>query len=443
MKRKRKSNLFDYIRKDKATRIALTKENHEIFFSVYFSRYLKHKTAPFQKEMFALTEDQSTPLVVLCAFRNSGKSVINTLSYPIWGILGVQSKKFILIVSQVKEQAALHFKNLKNELATNDLLKEDLGPFRDESDEWNAQTIFIKNYKARIIVASKEQAIRGIKHGAFRPDLVIVDDPDDLSSVKTQEGRDATYDWFTSEIMPLGDSNTKVVVTGNLLNEDCLLMRLKNEIAEGIRSGVYKEYPIITDNGTIMWPGKFPNMQAIEKERKKIGNKFTWSREYLLKIVDDREPIISRDWIGYYRDLPQPLRGQHYEYALGVDLAISEKDSADYTAIVSCMIIGSGDEERIYILPNPINERMQIPKTIEKIKIIAKSFGRYSTSIYVEEVMLQGYLTQLLRESCFRAEGLQIHGMDKRARLEMVATWVFNRWILFPENWTFKEDSEN
>lgn len=171
----------------------------------------------------------------------------------------------------------------------------------------------------------------------------------------------------------------------------------------------------------------------MKKKRKKIGNKFTWSREYLLKIIDNREPIISRDWIGYYRDLPQPLRGQHYEYALGVDLAISEKDSADYTAIVSCMIIGSGDEKRIYILPNPINERMQIPQTIEKIKIIAKSFGRYSTSIYVEEVMLQGYLTQLLRESCFRAEGLQIHGMDKRARLEMAATWIFNKWILFPE----------
>ncbi len=268
-RKKRKNNLFDYIKKDKATRIALTRENHEVFFSVYFSRYLKYKTAMFQKVIFALTEDQSIPLVVLCAFRNSGKSVINTLSYPIWGILGVQSKKFILIVSQVKEQAALHFKNLKNELATNDLLKEDLGPFRDESDEWNAQTIFIKNYKARIIVASKEQAIRGIKHGAYRPDLVVVDDPDDLSSVKTQEGRDATYDWFTSEILPLGDKNTKVVITGNILHSDCLLMRLKNEIAEGIRSGVYKEYPIVTDNGTVMWPGKFPNLEAVEKEKKK------------------------------------------------------------------------------------------------------------------------------------------------------------------------------
>lgn len=434
MKRKPKKvkNLFDYIRKDKATRIAVTKQNHQVFFSVYFSHFVKYKTGLFQKEIFNLTEDQSIPLVVLCSFRNSGKSTINTLSYPIWGILGEQQKKFILIVSQVKEQAALHFKNLKTELETNQLLKEDLGPFRDDS-EWNAQSIFIKNYNARIVVASKEQAIRGIKHGSFRPDLIIVDDPDDLSSVKTQESRDATYNWFTSEILPLGDNNTKVVVSGNMLHQDCLLMRLKTEIAAGIRSGIYREYPIITDEGAIMWPGKFPNIAAIEAERKRIGDKFSWSREYLLKIIDDYEPVISKDWIGYYRELPEPLRGQHFEYAMGIDLAISERDSADFTAIVSCKIIGSGDNRRIYILPNPINERMQIPKIIDKIKIIAKSYGRYSTSIYVEEVMLQGYLTQLLKESCFRAEGLQIHGLDKKTRLGMTAIWIFNKWILFPE----------
>ena len=433
MKRKpRKKDLFDFIRKDKATRKALIEGNHEVFFSVYLSHYLKYKTALFQKEMFSLSEDQSAQLTVICAFRNSGKSSINTLSYPIWAILGEQSKKFVLIISQVKEQASLHFKNLKNELETNQLLKEDLGPFKNGT-EWNAQSIFIKNHNARIIVASKEQSVRGIRHGSFRPDLIIIDDPDDLSSVKTQEGRDATYDWFTSEILPLGDKNTKIVVLGNLLHQDCLIMRLKKEIEEGTRSGIYKEYPIMRDDGTITWPGKFPNIGAIEDERKRIGNKFTWGREFELRVIDNHEPIISKDWIGYYRDLPEPLRGQHFEYAMGVDLAISEKDSADYTAIVSCMIIGSGADRRIFILPNPINERMQIPQIIGKIKIIAKSYGRFSTSIYVEEVMLQGYLTQLLKESCFRAEGLQIHGMDKRTRFTMVANWIFNKWILFPE----------
>jgi glycosyltransferase involved in cell wall biosynthesis len=102
------------------------------------------------------------------------------------------------------------------ELESNDLLKADLGPFQE--DEWNANSIVIPKYNARITAASAEQSIRGIKHGQYRPNLIIADDCEDSSSVKTQEGRDKTYDWFTKEILPLGNSKTKIIVIINIMH---------------------------------------------------------------------------------------------------------------------------------------------------------------------------------------------------------------------------------
>jgi hypothetical protein len=118
--------------------------------------------------------------------------------------------------------------NIKRELETNELLKADIGPFEEISDEWGSNSIVIPKYGARITVASTEQSIRGLRHGEYRPDLVICDDVEDLNSVKTKEGRDKTFNWLVGEVLPIGDQDTKMVLVGNLLHEDSLLMRLSN-----------------------------------------------------------------------------------------------------------------------------------------------------------------------------------------------------------------------
>ena len=162
------------------------------------------------------------------------KSTIMTLSLPIWAVLGAPQKKFVLILTKTQAQAKVHFANLKRELEGNTLLKADLGPFQDDSAEWGQYSTVLTKYGARITAASSEQSIRGLRHGEHRPDLIIVDDPEDLQSVKTLEGRDKTYQWLTGEVIPGGDKGTKIIVVGNLLHEDSVMMRLKDGIEKGI-----------------------------------------------------------------------------------------------------------------------------------------------------------------------------------------------------------------
>lgn len=420
--------------KDQSVRREITKHSHLLFFHIYLSHYVEYEMAPFHQDLFAITEDEKTPVTAIVAFRGSAKSTIMTLSYALWSILGVQQKKFVILLSQTQDQARRHFKNLKIELESNALLKADLGPFQE--DEWNANSIVIPKYNARITAASAEQSIRGIKHGQYRPGLIILDDCDDSNSVKTQEGRDKTYDWFTKEILPLGNSKTKIIVIGNLLHPDSLLMRLEKEMADNTRTGKFRRYPLLDDKGECLWPGKFPNQKEIEAERLKIGDKFSWHQEYLLQTLDRREAVIEREWLHYYRELPTELKDCDSSFAVGIDLAISEKEGSDYTALVSAKIFKQYDSSSsIYILPNPINEKLSLPENLVRIKNLVNGFGgKYSTSLYVEEVCLQGYLTQLLDDSHYIAEGLKIHGMDKRERVIMTTHYIHSGKILFPEN---------
>lgn len=418
---------------DPIGRVETCKASHLWFFHVYFNDYVRYEIAPFHREMFKISEDENIKLAVICSFRGSGKSTIMTTSYPIWAILGRMQRKFVVIISQTQEQAKQHFGNLKKELETNQLLKQDLGPFQQQ-DEWNSCSLVIPKYNAKIIAVSREQSFRGVKHGRYRPDLIIADDIEDLASTKNEESRKATYNWFTGEVLPLRAENTKTIVIGNLLHEDSLIMRLSKEIEENTRSGVFRKFPLLSEKKEIAWPGKYRNNKAIDAERKTIGDKFAWLREYLLIIADDQEPLVEAGWMQYYQVLPVIRRGEIYSYAAGVDIAVSEREKADYTAIVSCQIIGSGDEQVIYILPNPIESRMRLPNTVKNIRSLIDSWGKPSNyKIYIEEVGTQRGLTQWLEDEHIKAAGVEVGHSDKRTRLSIISNYIQSGRIRFPE----------
>ncbi|NTU66883.1 MAG: phage terminase large subunit [Candidatus Moranbacteria bacterium] len=381
--------------------------------------------------MFRITESNSVKGAVVVAFRGSSKSTIMTLSYPLWAIMGKQQKKFVVIFTQTQQQARLIMANLRKELETNELLKKEMGPFSDQSGEWSAFSIVLPKFNARIMVASADQSIRGMRHGAYRPDLIVCDDVEDLGSVKTREARDRTFRWFVSEVIPAGDRDTKIVVIGNLLHEDSLLMRLKENIEKRKWDGIYKAFPIVDYEGRILWPGKFKSMEDIERLKLSVPNENAWQREYMLRIVPEEDQLIFPEWLHHYDSLP--AESPRY-VATAVDLAISEKDTADYTAIVSAYIYGCGENLRIYILPNPVNERMGFPETVERIESIHSAFASagLSSRVYVEKVGYQESVVQQLAVNGVRAEGISPHGSDKRSRLALTTNLIQTGKIIFP-----------
>lgn len=433
-------DIADKMFRDRRIRTAITRQSHFMFFHFYFAHYVKYQTADFQREMFFLSEQLDIKNLFIVAFRGSAKSTIFTTSYPVWAILGEQQKKFVLILCQTQAQAKQHMMNLRRELENNTLLKNDLGPFQEETNEWGSSSLVFSNMNARITAVSSEQSIRGLRHNQYRPDLIIGDDLEDLASTKTREGRNKTYQWLTGEVIPAGDRNTRLVIIGNLLHEDSLLMRLKEDVEKGKINGVFKAYPLII-NGVIIWPGKYPTLDDIEEEKSKAANEYAWQREYLLHIVPAEDQAIHREWIQYYDVIPPPMKSRsgyslHTEVRIGVDPAISKNDAADYTAMVPGLLYEVGDGYRVYIFPKIINKRMDFPETVEMCKVLDKSYGEDGSRpmFVIEDVAYQKALSQqLMAEGLWNVKTTRPGNQDKRSRLVLTANAIKSGRVLFPK----------
>lgn len=426
---------------DKKFRSELTTQSHQWFFSTYFANHITHATADFHREMFQITEDEDIPLAVIVAFRGSAKSTIMTMSYPIWAVVGVQQKKFVVIASQTQYQARMHLTNIKRELEGNELLANDLGPFVEQREEWGSTSLYIPKYNARITAISTEQSVRGIRHGAFRPDLIICDDVEDMASVKTREGRNKTYDWFTGEVIPAGDTYTKRIVIGNLLHEDSLLMRLKERIENNETDGIYREWPVVKD-GKSLWLGKYPDKAAINALRRSVGNKIAWEREYKLRIIPDEDQIIDPHWIAYYDELPTKTEANQYVNSfISVDLAISQRDTADFTAIIVIHVFGYAPQDRRYYIDKRlVNKRLSHLQTLEEVTAIYHSLNAGSSRkplALIEAVAYQSAVVEQLKNRGIETRGVNIHS-DKRARLQMASPLFEQSAVFFPKTTSIK-----
>jgi phage terminase large subunit-like protein len=271
---------------------------------------------------------------------------------------------------------------------------------------------------------SRGQKVRGLRHLQHRPKLVVVDDPEDGEWVRTKENRDKTDRWLHSEVMPGMDArNGKLVVIGNLLHMDALLSRLK---APGTGFKVL-EFPLIDKDGKCTWPAMYPTEQSLKDKERDMGT-IPWQREMLLKIVSDDEAIIKPEDITYYDEMPKnavaSLKGH------GIDLAISQKESADYTTIVSGEVFYVDGAPKIYIRPNPYNEHVIFHNFMQRVRSIPGEL-KGANIFFVEDVGYQKAAIQEMERMMLPVVPVR-PTTDKRSRLQVVAPYIKNGTVLFP-----------
>lgn len=418
-------------------RRALTRESFYWFFATYFHHYITCPTADFQREIFNLIQNEELQKISITAFRGSAKSTIATLALPIWALVGKPTKKYTLLVSLTQGLAKQILTNIKQELSSNELLIRDFGPFSEVAEEWRSNSLVIPQYNSRISAISQGERIRGLRHRQYRPDLIIIDDVEDLESVKTRESRDSLWNWFSGEIKPIGDNGTRIITVGNLLHEDSLMMRIKNNTQTGGMDGVYREYRLLDSYKNIAWPGKYPTMKDIEAKRKDIADEATWQREFLLNIISDEDRIVKQPWIKYYDALPDSYRYPARLVCIGVDLAISLSESANKTTLVPVYVVGYGDKLQAYILPYILNKRLDFPQTIQAIKTLTeqlKTGYRPYPRVYIESVGYQSAAAQQLTIEHVLAEEVRIPQLDKRSRLSIVSPLIEQGKVFFPRS---------
>ncbi len=423
---------------EEAFRKALVARNLFWFSHFYFPDAFSLPTADFQKEIFQLLESETKGMMIITAARKSGKSTIVCEHYPLYEILSRQKVKSVVIVSRTERQAKDHLANIKRDLENpaNILLTKDWGPFRDESDQWGQQALVFPQYNARIIAGSVEQSIRGMRYRQYRPDLIILDDIEDNQSVSKVESRDKIFRWVNEDAIPAMADNARIIFLGTPLHEDSVMMRMKAMIEKGELNGTYRAYPILTESGEISWPGRYPDMAAIEDERKKVSAR-SWAQEFMLQIVNLDDQIINPGWFQYYGRLPQHAEWADFRFRIiSVDPAISQKDTADCTAIVCADVYGSGDDLKIFILPNPINRRgISAKDAVELVRQLWVAAGDSDVKVVVESVSAWLTHAQLMQEAGIpNVIPVTPGSQNKGDRLGMAAYYVQSGRVWFPEN---------
>jgi phage terminase large subunit-like protein len=403
------------------------------FSLVYLTGYFTDPPASFHSELIHALESDDDRRLLIIGFRGSGKSTLGSLALPLWAALEhPEQYPFIILVADSSRQATLNISAIKHELETNALIKQDYGEIKGnviedfalkgEGEEWQKQNIVLSN-GVRILARSRGQKVRGLRHLQHRPKLVVIDDPEDGEWIRTKENRDKTDRWLHSEIMPGMDARKgKLVVIGNLLHMDALLSRLK---APGTGFKVL-EFPLIDSKGICTWPAMYPTAQSLKDKERDMGA-IAWQREMLLKIVADDEAIIKPEDIHYYDERPTGIAAMKGH---GVDLAISQKEGADYTTDVEGDVHYLDGAPKIYILPDPYNEHVTFHDFMVYLRNVPGE-RKGSHIFFVEDVAYQKAAIQEMERMMLPVVPMR-PTTDKRSRLQVVAPLIKNGTVLFP-----------
>jgi predicted phage terminase large subunit-like protein len=221
---------------EKAARVKRASTDLMFFAQTYFPHYMtcapsklhRYFAKRYPEMIFQANSLSGSNKPVLkeatAAPRGNAKSTWTTLILPLW-CAAYKYRHFPLIVSETNTQAADFISFIKLELEINERLAQDFPDLAGEGAVWRADTIITKNgVKIRGVGAG--QKLRGMRHGASRPDLVIGDDLENDEAVLSPEQRKKLAGWFYKALMKICQPDTVFIIVGTILHYDSLLSEL-------------------------------------------------------------------------------------------------------------------------------------------------------------------------------------------------------------------------
>lgn len=217
----------------KARRVAAVNDpvtGYDFFVSTYFPHYIRNTAkSELHKYLFKrLPEIIASPdgeSDAIAAPRGEAKSTLVSQLFVLWNIIR-GTKRYPVIIMDSIDQAYPMLEAIKAELEFNARLKHDFADLCGQGRVWRMGTIVTAN-NIKVTVAGSGKKLRGLRHGPYRPDLVVLDDIENDEMVANPEQRDKLHSWLTKTVMPLGEAGgkTDIVYIGTILHYDSVLSR--------------------------------------------------------------------------------------------------------------------------------------------------------------------------------------------------------------------------
>lgn len=309
----------------------------------------------FHRTIYDMINDRTKEYGAIIAPRGFAKTtvalLINTLHSIAYG-----KERCIVLISETSLKARRDLSSIRTELEFNQKFRAVYGDLTT-TKKWTQDDILTKN-GIYIVALGAGKQIRGLKHpfGPWRPTLIILDDPESVNTnVNSPHARQRTKDWFNSDVcfaLARGRSSEipgVIRVIGTIVHNDCLLANLKKDSRFTDRDAVLFYQAIVERDGReeSLWPEFHPLDKLKEEKRQyeKNGLGPIWLMELMNIPMTESAGFNERDlreWDGdfIYRDGMCLIRWGNMlipiEVVTAIDLASSEKTTADFNVVMSC-----------------------------------------------------------------------------------------------------------
>jgi len=317
---------------------------------VYVANYFGLVTPWFHEKI--INESMASRWLAVQSPRGSAKSTILSFLRVIHGIC-FKKFRFVVVVQNTQQKAQGTLDGIKKEFVDNAKVRGSFGVVMTKSAAHDTVFRHPDGFETRVMCFGQEQigGIRGERFGAYRPDLIIIDDLEDDELVKNPDRRNDLKFLFDDALIPAGDfSKLCVFAIGTILHHDSLIARL-------VSLDEYKEYRKLFfmalykgKNGEecSLWPEKW-SVDDLKKMREEKPSTFAKEMQgnptsgAMRKF--DREDFRywkrnGNEYLCYGGENEIVERGElrGCKVAVGCDLAWEDKRKDDDTAIVPCFL---------------------------------------------------------------------------------------------------------
>lgn len=402
--------------------------------------------------------------VAISAPRGHAKSTAGTLAYGLCSLL-FREAKFLLIVSDTESQASMFLNAIKSELLDNEaigdlfqLKKNEKGLVVLEKDtETDMVVCMADGHKFRVVAKGAEQKLRGLLWNGTRPDLVIIDDLENDELVMNKDRRTKLRRWFFAALIPAMSPRGKLRYWGTILHMDALLESFmpreyaRDTVHDGLRTystrprqmwrGV-KYAAHNPDFSLILWKERYSKEFFIEKKEEFLrqGIPDVYSQEYLNIPLDESVAYFKRNDLIERKEEDKKFKLTYY---ITADLAISERETADY----SVFLVAGVDENRIVHVVNVLRERLDGKEIVDTILALHRTYK--PVAIGVEEMQVSKAIGPFLREEMLSQNTfptlipMKHMGKDKQSRARSIQARVRAKTVKFNKEDDWYPDFED
>ena len=333
---------------------------------------------------------------------------------------------YIVLVSETTDVAGDFLSWSKYQLKHNSKLRADFGELlhvRANMNTLDNKYEYITSTNVKVEAKGLGTQMRGLRHGASRPGLFILDDIESDESTSTPEQIAKAKRWFTESMLPALAKDGICVYLGTILCYDSLLDSVIRErkdfqsrkyaaiIEWAERDDLWTKWRALYREDTPSARMNAYNFYEENKDEMVRGSKLLWdsyydyidfieilensgpkafNQEYQNNPTDEERQIFKPEQMTYYTEFD--MRSKNFEYYAGIDFAMG-KERGDFSTIVT---LAKNTNTGNTFVVDVFEERVHPDKFLEAI---IKHVMKYQyEAIAVEAQMAQEWFADTLRK---------------------------------------------